>query len=154
VGTNWVRSVWSPWPDVKITTTLISLGLWHIRIHHIESGKNLIAVEGGFALPRYHQFDDAMPVINAASLPEEALISFPWGASRIIALEDASKRTGSIIIPAPNLNVLYPSTAIPVITGTIRPGTTEWIAAVRAGDREAVSSEKNPDVYDAIRFHG
>jgi hypothetical protein len=155
VGANWTRSVWTPWQDVKITTTLISRGLWHIRVHRIESGKNLIGVEGGFALPRYHRFYDALPAINTAALPEEALISFPWGASRIIALEDASagdiepaqqvnKRTGSIIIPAPNLNVLYPSAAIPVISGTIRPGTTEWITAVRAGDRETVSREKVP----------
>jgi hypothetical protein len=126
---------------------------------------NYPSFEMNHAVQKYCKFDDAIPAINATSLPEEVLISFPWGASRIIALEGASagnlesaepvtKRTGSIIIPAPNLNVLYPSAAIPVINGTIRPGTTEWITAVRAGDREAVSSEKVPDVYDAIRFHG
>jgi hypothetical protein len=156
-GTNWVRSVWYPWPDVKITTTLISLGLWHMRIHRIESGRNLIAVEGGFALPRYHQFDKVIPATNTASLPEEALINLPWGASRIVALDTASaeaenaggagsvsKRTGSIVIPAPNLNVLSPSVLIPVITGGVHPGTTEWITAVRAGDREAVIHEAVP----------
>jgi hypothetical protein len=101
-------------------------------------------VEGGFPLKRYHAFDEALPARNAAILPSEAAAAFDWGASRIAALEDDSRRRGTIVIPGPNLNILYPSVLIPALEGTLEPGITLWAAGVRAGDREAVLSEGRP----------
>jgi hypothetical protein len=144
-GENWTSSVWRPWPDVRIITTLVSLGAWHLRIHRIESGRTLRAVEGGFAVRRFNAFDEAPPVDNAAAEKREALAAFPWGASRIIALEKDSRRTGTLIITAPNLNVLETSSVIPVLEGMVEPGVTVWIAAVRAGDRDTVTAETPPD---------
>lgn len=144
-GNNRTSSVWRPWPDVRITTVLMSLGDWHIRIHRIESGRKLTGAEGGFAVKRFNEFDEAPPFSDSAHEKREALISFPWGASRIIALEGGSERTGALVVAAPNLNVLEASAVIPVLAGPIEPGITVWAAGVRAGDRDAVTAETPPE---------
>ncbi|MDR2028922.1 MAG: DUF2264 domain-containing protein [Treponema sp.] len=145
-GENWTASIWEPWVDVRITTFLVSLGTWHVRLHRIESGRTLRTVEGGFPVKRYAEFGEAPPAGNAAAVPREALAAFDWGASRIAALEDGSRRQGAVVIPGPNLNILYPSVAVPVLEGTLEPGLTVWAAGVRAGDPAAVLSEGRPSL--------
>jgi hypothetical protein len=137
-GPNWISGDWHPWPDVKISTLLVSLGAWHVRVHRIESGRKLKTAEGAFAIRRYNEFDEALLLRNTAAQRWEALAAFPWGASRIAALEPLSESTGTIVVPAPNLNVLEPSGVIPTLTGTAGKGITILATAVRAGDRDAV----------------
>jgi hypothetical protein len=124
----------------------VSLGAWHVRIHRIVSGRSLNTAEGGFSLPRYHGLDEALPLTNAATGEHEAMVAFDWGASRIAALEPDTARHGSLIIPAPNLNIMESSAVIPILTGTLEPGTTVLACAVRAGDREPVMREKVPSI--------
>ncbi|GHV87699.1 hypothetical protein AGMMS50267_00590 [Spirochaetia bacterium] len=145
-GENWVSSVWKPWDDVRITTTLVSLGNAHVRLHRIESKRKLITAEGGFSLPRYHGLEEPLPLNNTAAAPHEALAAFDWGASRIIALERTAARHGTLVSPAPNLNVQDPCVVVPVLEGTLEPGLTILACAVRAGDRAAVSGETLPSV--------
>jgi hypothetical protein len=161
-GSNWTRSVWNPWPGVEITTTLVSLGAWHIRIHRIQSGMALETVEGGFALRRYEAFEPALPVCNTAGGESEALAAFPWGASRIAALEPllpagtgaaGGGRKGSLLFPAPNLNIQAPAVVIPVLEGRVETGITLLACAVRAGDRDAVVNSAIPAAaLDEIGF--
>jgi hypothetical protein len=151
-GPNWTASFWAPWPDVTIHTTLVSLGDWHVRFHRIDSGRALKAVEGGFSLRRCRNLRESAeapaapdpPIENSAQSAGESLAALPWGASRIAALEPESARTGSIVIPAPNLNLLEPHVLIPMLEGSLEPGKTLWICAVRAGNRESVRGEKPP----------
>ncbi|MDR0623675.1 MAG: DUF2264 domain-containing protein [Treponema sp.] len=153
-GSNWTRSVWNPWPNVEIVTTLVSLGAWHIRVHRIQSGRALETVEGGFALRRYEPAaagqipQAALPVCNTAGSEREALAAFPWGASRIAALEPAPEggRKGSLLFPAPNLNIQDPAVVIPVLEGKLEPGITILASAVRAGDRDAVTGAALPSI--------
>jgi hypothetical protein len=160
-GENWTQSVWHPWPDVEITTTLVSLGDWHIRVHKIVSVRHLKTAEGGYPLPRYHNFDEAVEVKNTAHTKHEALVSFDWGASRIIALEPNTPhqcpRQGSLVISVPNLNIIEPSAVIPILTGTLEPGTIVLACAVRAGDTEPVTNAKVPSLLsipEAFRYTG
>ncbi|QQO10848.1 DUF2264 domain-containing protein [Breznakiella homolactica] len=145
-GPNWTRSLWSPWPDVTVATTLVALGAWHVRIHKIESSRTLDAVEGGFSVPLYCGREPAVPPETRADTSREALVSFAWGASRIAALEAGSNRTGTLVEPSPNLNLLEPSGIIPVLKGKVKPGITIWVTAVRAGDPGPAASEKPPRV--------
>ncbi|MDR1637902.1 MAG: DUF2264 domain-containing protein, partial [Treponema sp.] len=159
-GPNWTASSWTPWPDVNIRTVLVSLGDWHLRFHRIESGRALQAVEGGFSLRRYRslrepgadtaaeesRFREEPAIENSSPSPGGSLAALPWGASRIEALEPDSSRTGGMVIPAPNLNILEPQVLIPVLEGALEPGKTLWICAVRAGDRGPVCREKTPRV--------
>ena len=143
-GPDWTRSVWKPWPDVRITTVLASLGEWHLRLHRIESGRPLKAVEGGFAITRCHDLDEPPPQPEVPPGAREALAAFPWGASRIAALEAGSGRTGALVCLSPNLNILHPRVVVPVLRGRLEPGISTWITAVRAGDREAAGSSPLP----------
>jgi hypothetical protein len=145
-GENWISSVWRPWPDVKVFTLLVSLGTWHLRVHRIESARKLKTAEGAFSIRRYNGLDEALPLRNGAAEKREALAAFPWGASRIAALEPLCARTGTLVVLAPNLNVLEPSAVIPTLTGTLEVGTSLLVTAVRAGDRDKVIESSLPVV--------
>jgi hypothetical protein len=141
-GTNWLRSRWWPWADVEVVTILVRLEGWHVRIHRVQSGRSLLAAEGGFSVPRFGGTGEAPPVRNAAALASEALALYPWAASRIAALEGAFpgavqapvSRRGALVVPAPNLNVIHPVVVVPVLEGKLEPGTTLLACAVWAGD--------------------
>jgi hypothetical protein len=144
-GENWVLSVWKPWNDVTVATVLASLGNWHVRIHFIESARPLRTAEGGFSLRRFNGFDQELPVRNTAPDKTEARAEFPWGVSRIVALEPDAKREGSIVVPAPNLNVMYPVVVVPVLLGGLPAGSSTLACAVRLGESRA-ANEKPPRI--------
>ncbi|MDR1325433.1 MAG: DUF2264 domain-containing protein [Treponema sp.] len=153
-GEGWLKSRWQPWNDVSVITALVRMDDWHVRIHRIESRRSLLAVEGGFSVPRCNDTDDAPPVRNAAGEgAASALLLFPWAASRIVALENsfpdelapASRRRGSALVPAPNLNVIHPLVAIPTLEGAVEPGITYWACAVWAGDGDSTGNAGGGD---------
>jgi len=144
-GENWVSGVWQPWPDVKIFTLLVSLGAWHLRVHKIESARRLKTAEGAFAVRRYNGFDEALPLRNGTK-KSEALAVFPWGASRIVAMEPETARNGTLVVPASNLNVLEPVVVIPTLMGTLEAGKSLLVTAVRAGDRDTVIEASLPEI--------
>jgi hypothetical protein len=155
-GENWVKSTWQPWSDVSVITTLVRLGDWHVRVHRIETARTLLSVEGGFSIPRYESARDKfMPLDNSAQ-GAGALLLYPWAASRIEALENTFpeeiqhiSRKGAIVNPSPNLNLLYPLVAIPVLEGGLEAGITFWASAVWAGDgsdKDAEAGSKAPTI--------
>ncbi len=149
-GDNWTSGTWRPWKDVEIESILVALGSLHVRVHRIESGRRLDAVEGGFSLPRYrgHESACAPRLIQdgQADTPQAvagstcAAVAFPWGASGIMNLRPGPARRGEVLTLDPNLNVLYPSALVPVLRGTIPAGRTILCCAVRAGDSESTLS--------------
>ncbi len=46
---DYIWSRWSPWHDVH-TDTAYPLREWHVRVHRVDSARNLKSVEGGFAV--------------------------------------------------------------------------------------------------------
>ncbi|MDR1249988.1 MAG: DUF2264 domain-containing protein [Treponema sp.] len=151
-GEGWLKSRWQPWNDVSVITALVRMGDWHVRVHRIESGRSLLAVEGGFSVPRCNDTDEAPPV-RAGEGAASALLLFPWAASRIVALENSfpgelappSSRRGSALVPAPNLNVIHPQVAIPTLEGVLKPGITYWACAVWAGDGDSTGNAGGGD---------
>jgi hypothetical protein len=162
-GPDWARGRWRPWPDVEVETTLIALGDWHLRVHRIASARRLEAVEGGFALPRYAGGEAApAPEIR---LGAEAALAYPWAGSRIVDLSAsaaaapggaAAVRTGRIVYPEPNLNILHPLVAYPALAGSVGPGVAWLASAVRAGERAAAEPDQAPelnvDADGALRY--
>jgi len=142
-----IVSVWAPMAGVRVETTIIPRGAAHLRIHKIRTEYALETVEGGFAISRFGGFDESrlhLPAAaeNSAASRHEALAGYNWGASRIAALENGTlmrkPRTGALVQPAPNLNLLYPQVVIPVLRGEIGAGESVYITVVTAGDRERV----------------
>ena len=149
-GKNWTASTWKPWSNVTIDSILISLGVWHVRVHRIKSDRSLLGVEGGFSVPRYGEecSEDYSPSISYSQNPVGITVTFPWAASRMVDLSPvcSHNRTAELVYPEPNLNVLEPSVVLPILKGTLEPGTTLWACAVRAGDPAPTCSEPAPRV--------
>lgn len=117
--TDWIRSVWQPWPDVNVTTWLIPYEPGHVRIHRVETQRTLDCVEGGFALNQ-HQ------VTQTQMLTHGVTLSAASGVSHIDDL--LAERQPSIVITPPNSNILYAAPgAIPCLGKMLLPGT-HWLA--------------------------
>lgn len=120
-----VLSVWKPYADVTVETEIIPLGEdVHLRVHTIETPRPLAAAEGGYAIRR--------PEGEAGvSLREETLaaaVLTPWGASGILAKEGYER--AMLEYPAPNTNMLYPRTALPMLLASVPPGKTRLVCKV------------------------
>lgn len=118
VGENEIRSVWVPMEGVRVTTILQPDGTGHIRRHIIETDRPCTAVEGGFALP-VHDPDEVLAETDSRGI----VIRNEAGSSGIRLLEGDG--TPDWTKCEPNVNVLYPRTALPYLTYQLPAGCTE-----------------------------
>jgi hypothetical protein len=131
---DYVRSTWSPWPDVDVTTWLLPFGEWQVRIHSIRSERALETVEGGFSLPDENGFELSRdPMIRTGK--GFLLASFPWAWGGIADMATGLNipRSPELHRPDPNLNIHYPRVYIPILRGRVEKGTTLIACAVAAG---------------------
>lgn len=125
---NIVYSKWCPWNDVEVETWLVVTETpWHVRIHHIKTGRNIHTAEGGFAIKTGE--DPSM-----TSTQSSAIAFFPWGISGIINLH--GDRAGEIIRTEPNTNLLHPRTVIPTLKGSLHKGE-HWIISCVMGSSKS-----------------
>jgi sugar phosphate isomerase/epimerase len=116
---NVVYSLWKPWPDVIVRTWLIPVGMWHVRIHLLDTGRMLHTAEGGFALTLekgMHPTREEGSLISSNSVG----VYNNWGFSGITDMYGG--RQANIIGPAAGTNLMHPQTLIPTLTGTTTPG--------------------------------
>lgn len=129
VGESCIHSVWKPWKDVSIQTWLIPCGSWHVRVHKIESGRELTGGEGAYAVNcDYYEKNEN----GAEKFTDErcARAFYPWGCTGIVNLE--GQREGVMVQAHPNTNVMYSRTVIPTLKGQIGRGET-WLACAVLG---------------------
>lgn len=124
---QYVYSRWKPWHDVEVETWLIPVGMWHVRIHQIDSSRVLDAAEGGFAIqrPMDHKINEEAAVHTSAS---QAVAQLPWGVSGIVNL--GGHQDGVMVYPEANTNVLKPRTMIPTLTSQLEAGSHLLLSAV------------------------
>ena len=108
-----IISVWKPFTGVKVRTTIVPAGNWHLRIHVIETNRWLQAVEGGFAIARGKEEEIVCG-------DEQVLVRTTYGVSGIKAVQGYTK--GEIIRPEPNTNMMAPRTLLPVFRVQLAPG--------------------------------
>ncbi len=134
-----IHSRWEPWPDVTLETWLVPSLPWHVRLHVLETGRELEAIEGGFALPRRNDHDPT--TYEETGGPGSATACYPDGVSTIRVPERAEdERDGDVIAPTPNANLVHPRPVVPVLSGTTPPGTHWFVCSVYAGE-ESVPEE-------------
>jgi hypothetical protein len=158
-GTVW--SVWRPWPDVEITSWLTAAPPWHLRTHHIVTGRTLHTAEAGFALDRDGGFTrreeragSAVAVstagelsgvrdVGAGDLGGAGGLGGPGGAGDLGGAFVA--RAGQVIDPLPGTNVLTRRTALPLLAAELPPGD-HWFrcAVLGTGPSEAPSWDGEP----------
>lgn len=129
---NILYSLWKPWRDVEVETWLIPIdGDWHVRLHRLQTGRELDTAEGGFAVPveekgfRTHSE-------TVVRTEQDTAVFTPWGSCGIV--DAYGRRTPALIRTEPNTNLIHAcSSFIPTLTGALEPGT-HWLGtAVYAG---------------------
>ncbi len=155
-----IVSVWRPWPEVEITTWLIPVPPWHLRIHCLRTDRKLYSLEGGFAVSR--EGDDLIPPDQARRHERGlSIVQYNDGASLI---RDALGYRLGVVVPADtNTNLLSGRTVIPALVGTYEAGE-HWLACSVAGwptPKEAITSETpgpscriTPDGFTAFDENG
>jgi len=146
-------SVWKPFPDVKIKTYLIppeeSTPNWHLRVHHIDAGREVMTADGSFAIcnertpdGRYLDAYDSTkcegthPLLignydldtpSAWATGAEGAFAVSKGAVGIRALEASDVGRRAMLVNAdPNSNLVESRTTIPTLQHTIRKGESAW----------------------------
>ena len=126
-----LRSTWTPWPDVEITTWLVPAWPWHVRVHRVRTARALQTAEGGFAIryssaARANAGADWRAGEGCASVPE------PGDFSGVLDL--CGTRTGENLIADPNSNLMLPNTVIPLLRAPLAAGT-HWLGGAVLGHR-------------------
>ncbi len=116
-----VISEWSPYPGIKVRTTVTPDAGGHTRIHEIESAIDCTAVDSGFAIRR----DDTEYVGLAYSDSENvSRVSNKYCECEV----QGHKIDGEVYVAAksyiadPNTHLLYPKTMIPAVEYRIGKG--------------------------------
>ncbi|WP_190279408.1 DUF2264 domain-containing protein [Ornithinibacillus gellani] len=129
-----IYSLWRPWKDVQIETWLIPVNGWDIRIHHIETDRELHGAEGGFSVPVADPYAGNMK-------PDQSFTKTKFGASGMIDL--CQNRSLKRVRSSPNTNLLYANVCeIPTLVGDIPKGK-HWLAA-------AVYAATNQQAFEEI----
>ncbi|WP_068609432.1 DUF2264 domain-containing protein [Paenibacillus swuensis] len=134
-------SLWKPWQDVEVQTWLVPAGSWHVRVHHIRTARMLTTAEGGFAIRRerdrfgmellWSEELEADEASSTSPLSSRAAAAYPWGVSGVVNL--LGKRSGKLVLPEPNTNLLHPHTVLPTLTGDLERGE-HWLATAVLGE--------------------
>ncbi len=138
-----IISVWKPLTGVKVRTTIVPVGSWHLRIHVIETNRWLQAVEGGFAIARGKEEEIVCG-------DEQALVRTPCGVSGIKAVQGYAK--GEVIRPEPNTNLMASRTLLPVLRVQLAPGKHRLCCLVYGSPSGDASDFKSipQKIYDVL----
>ncbi|WP_239617759.1 DUF2264 domain-containing protein [Cohnella mopanensis] len=121
-------SRWKPWQDVEVKTWIIAGLPWHVRVHRIETGRELTVAEGGFALPIAADMASALQADRASASCSIATS----GIVGLLGFEGAE-----LIYPNANTNLMYPRTVIPTLKANIDVGI-HWVISAVYGQPGAV----------------
>lgn len=124
---NVIYSKWNPWADIEIETWIVCGNPWHVRIHSINTKRTLDSAEGGFAFGIEHKEGKKLDYDNFV-LSDKVLIKSACEASGIINLY--GERTAQLVHPNANTNLIHSRTAIPTLTGKLKPGKHLLVSAV------------------------
>lgn len=118
-----VRSVWKPFVGVRVESRLYPVGEWHVRVHRIQSDRELYAAEGGYAISR-----NGEGVVCQSADDTHAAVVAPWGVSGVLALK--GYEGAMVVLPEPNTNLMTPRTFLPTLTAKLPVGESVLVCAV------------------------
>lgn len=154
-------SVWKPFADVVVRTTLVPPAAatpnWHLRIHRIAASRAVMTADGAFAIHNESardgrnlglfdrgggegtrpkiigNYDVATREGWAGGREGAFAVARDAGAVGIRALETSTAREANIVNADPNSNLVHARTVIPTLQHTLRAGETAWyVTAVYA----------------------
>lgn len=137
---DYVYSDWQPWDDVDIKNYVIPDMPWHVRIHQIDTARELHVAEGSFAGP-----DSGDPREHEVAVKAKNAVFYQTrvGITGLVGLSDNLKV--ELSVPEPNTNIYFPKTKIPLQTGILKPGKYTLVS-LYLGDRELESLDANGEI--------
>jgi hypothetical protein len=127
---------WSPMPGVGVDTALTGGAPWHIRVHRIDTDRELVLAETGFALAWEPEGFAPPPPED----PERGVVSVTSaaGASTVVDRPQPgrSPRRAGLHALSPNANVMHPHTVVPALTMTL-PAGCHWLACAVGASHDA-----------------
>ena len=125
---------WQPWPDVVVETVLWAGAPWHARAHRINTGRTLTAHEWGFALG-FEPSGGRSSGVHDAGVGHEAESGDGWAVTTSVygragVLDIAGRSTGEVRTPPPNVGLLWPRVAVPVLEHHLEPGEHTLVCLV------------------------
>ena len=116
-----VINVWQPFSDVDIKTTVIPLTDWHIRIHEIETKRELFANEGGYSVP-VNEGDLLTQQENGLSYQSEVGVTAIYN---LLGFKD-----NELVVTEPNTNLFFNKSTYPKLGAQLKPGTHLLVSLV------------------------
>ena len=108
-----IVSLWSPFPGIRVHTTITPTETGHLRRHEIESESACTAYDCGFSVPKFTPDFEQKTGEHLASVR---------GAGCRCTVRGSG--TGCMVGADPNTNVLYRNTEIPAIQYRVEKGKT------------------------------
>jgi hypothetical protein len=122
LGEDYLCSLWHPYKDVTVKTFLVPYGNYHVRVHEIESKREVYTREGGFAIELYRGMERESEPVEMKEDDSSLVIEMPWDSSMI--RDPLHLRNASSVRPTPNINVNFTTTIVPVLSSKIEKGST------------------------------
>ncbi|KAJ5328559.1 hypothetical protein N7452_008949 [Penicillium brevicompactum] len=156
-------SSWKPWTDVHVETILIppteENENWHLRAHHVRTGRDLQTSEGAFAI--YGCRSDNGRILGPMSDGEgtahddrSGLVVSSAGAVGIVELHSSLERVGRIVLADPNSNIIHGRTLLPSLSVDLKAGQDCWfVSAIFAmpGSGDWHGWEKKPVIPEWLK---
>lgn len=119
VTESYTRSLYEILPGVRVESVIIPLKCGHIRLHYIDSDRNVNLADGGFAIAKQmgiQMIDRSMIQSEKGSIH----CACSWGFSGAVSLDGTGEAE---LIPAfPNTNLMHSITLIPTIRYSVCSG--------------------------------
>ena len=130
-------SGWKPYSDVSVETYLLppteAAPNWHLRVHHVTTGRALRICEGAFALYGTRESDGRpLEALNAAATEgtetahSTALAVSRAGAVGIVELGSFDTRRGRVLDADANSNLVDSRTVLPSLLSELKAGDDVW----------------------------
>lgn len=129
--------MWYPWKDVAVETWLVppteETPLWHLRIHRIRTGRQILSAEGGFAI--YGQREDGRHLdpttgeqVGYLENGAETRATSKAGVSGIAELGQRPNRRGKAMRMDANTNLMVPRSVLPTLMDEHEPSEKDiWL---------------------------
>lgn len=140
---EWLRSTWYPWKDVEVETWLVpptkEAPLWHLRVHRLRTGRELLSAEGGFAIYGQGTNERALEPITSPSAYgtyEDGSSTYAHSKAGAVGIaelrpNERSTRKGKAIRTDANTNLMVPRAVLPTLLDEHK-GTGEDVWLVTA----------------------
>lgn len=135
-GTPVLVSSMKPWPDVEVTTFLVPPAEqspnWHLRIHRITTGRDVLTAEGAFAIYGakeadgrvFNGFDESLPE-GGKDEEQSSLAASRSGAVGIVELS-AVTRNGHVLQADANSNLVEARSVVPLLKNELKADSVTW----------------------------